>query len=160
MAGQTLEHQVGDLLRQRGETLALAESCTGGLLGHRITNVPGSSEYFLGSVVAYSYEAKERVLHVRHETLYAHGAVSRETVLEMARGVRQVMSSDVGLAVTGIAGPGGGLPGKPVGLAWVAVSSRLGEWSESQQFKGDRQAIKSAAAEAALALLVKSMTER
>ncbi len=151
------EEQIAALLRQRGETLALAESCTGGLLGHRVTNVPGASEYFLGSVVAYSYEAKERVLNVRHETLYTHGAVSQETVLEMARGVRQVMSSDIGMAVTGIAGPGGGLPGKPVGLTWVAVSSRRGEWSEHYQFTGDREANKAAAAEAALALLIKSM---
>lgn len=158
MAEQNLEQQVGELLRQRRETLALAESCTGGLLGHRVTNVPGASEYFLGSVVAYSYEAKERVLNVHHETLYTHGAVSRETVLEMARGVRQVMSSDIGLAVTGIAGPSGGLPGKAVGLTWVAISSRRGEWSEHYQFTGDRESNKSAAAEAALALLIKSMT--
>lgn len=154
---QDLEHQVGELLRQRRETLALAESCTGGLLGHRITNVPGASEYFLGSVVAYSYEAKERVLNVRHETLYTHGAVSRETVLEMARGVRQIMSSDVGVAVTGIAGPGGGLPGKPVGLTWVAVSSRRGEWSERYEFTGNREAIKAAASEAALTLLINKL---
>jgi len=157
MANQTLEQEVGALLRQRRETLALAESCTGGLLGHRVTNVPGASEYFLGSVVAYSYEAKERVLNVHHETLYTHGAVSRETVLEMARGVRQVMSSDIGLAVTGIAGPSGGLPGKPIGLTWVAISSRRGEWSEQYQFTGDREANKAAAAEAALGLLIKSM---
>jgi len=158
MANQTLEQEVGALLRHRRETLALAESCTGGLLGHRVTNVPGASEYFLGSVIAYSYEAKERVLNVHHETLYTHGAVSRETVLEMARGVRQVMSSDIGLAVTGIAGPSGGLPGKPIGLTWVAISSRRGEWSEQYQFTGDREANKAAAAEAALALLIKSMT--
>jgi PncC family amidohydrolase len=151
------EEQIAALLRQRRETLALAESCTGGLLGHRVTNVPGASEYFLGSVVAYSYEAKERVLNVHHETLYTYGAVSRETVLEMARGVRQVMSSDIGLAVTGIAGPSGGLPGKPIGLTWVAISSRRGEWSEQYQFTGDREANKAAAAEAALGLLIKSM---
>jgi len=152
-----LEERVGTWLRQKGETLAIAESCTGGLLGHRLTNVPGASEYFLGSVVAYSYEAKERVLHVRHETLYTHGAVSRETVLEMAQGIRQVLSSDLGVAVTGIAGPGGGLPGKPVGLTWVAVSSRAGEWSERHEFHGDRAEIKAQAAEAALDLLMRAL---
>lgn len=152
-----LEETIGLWLRQHGETLALAESCTGGLLGHRLTNVPGASDYFVGSIVAYSYEAKERLLHVRHETLYRHGAVSQEAVLEMARGVRQALSADVGVAVTGIAGPGGGLPGKPVGLTWVAVSSRHGDWSEQHVFDGDRTEVKAQAAEAALALLLQSM---
>jgi PncC family amidohydrolase len=151
----TLEEQVGQLLRSRGQTVAVGESCTGGLVGHRITGVPGSSEYFLGSLVAYSYEAKERLLGVRHETLYAHGAVSRETVVEMARGARSALGADVGVGVTGIAGPGGGMPGKPVGLVWVAVSTRRGEWSENHQFNGDREANKARAADAALGLVVR-----
>lgn len=150
---EAIETVMGQALRERGWTLALAESCTGGLLGHRITNVPGSSEYLLGGVVAYAYEAKERLLGVEHNTLYKHGAVSRETALEMARGARSAFGSDVGLSVTGIAGPGGGLPEKPVGLTWVAVSMREGEWAESYLFEGDRHANKVQSAESAMALL-------
>ncbi len=150
-----LEVRVGELLRRRGWTLALGESCTGGLLGHRITNVPGSSDYFLGGVVAYAYEAKERLLNVRHETLYRHGAVSRETALEMADGARQAFGADVGVGTTGIAGPGGGLPDKPVGLTWIAVSTRQMEVAESHTFSGERLGIKQRASEAALALLAR-----
>jgi PncC family amidohydrolase len=153
--GEAIEMVFGQALREKGLTLAVAESCTGGLLGHRITDVPGSSEYFLGGVVAYAYEAKERLLGVEHNTLYEHGAVSRETALEMARGARSVFGADVGLSVTGIAGPGGGLPEKPVGLTWVAVSMREGEWAESYLFEGDRPANKAQSAESAMALLHK-----
>lgn len=153
--GESIEMVLGQALRERGLTFAVAESCTGGLLGHRITNVPGSSEYFLGGVVAYAYEAKERLLGVEHNTLYEHGAVSRETALEMARGARSVFGADIGLSVTGIAGPGGGLPEKPVGLTWVAVSMREGEWAESYIFEGDRHANKAHSAEGAMALLHK-----
>jgi PncC family amidohydrolase len=96
-------------------------------VGDRITDVAGSSDYFIGSIVAYSYEAKERLLGVRHDTLYTHGAVSGETALEMARGARHALGADVALAVTGIAGPGGGLPDKPVGTTWVAVSGQDGD---------------------------------
>ena len=152
---EPLEVRVGKALRERGWTLALGESCTGGLLGHRITNVPGSSDYFLGGVVAYAYEAKERLLHVRHETLYRHGAVSGETAREMALGARLALGADIGLAVTGIAGPGGGIPDKPVGLTWIAVSTREGQQAERHVWPGDRQAVKSQAAEAALGLLLR-----
>jgi PncC family amidohydrolase len=153
MPDQTLEARVGELLLQHHLTLAVAESCTGGLVGHRLTNVPGSSAYFLGGVMAYSYEAKERLLGVQHDTLYDHGAVSELTALEMARGVRRALGADVGLAVTGIAGPGGGMPGKPVGLTWIALSARDGERAESHTWEGDRLANKSQSAEAVLALL-------
>ncbi len=149
------EVRIGELLRQRGWTLALAESCTGGLVGHRITNVPGSSEYFRGGIVAYANDAKERLLGVRHQTLIAHGAVSRETALEMARGARLALGAEVGVAITGIAGPGGGSPEKPVGLTWVAVSTKEGEVAEGQTFAGDRLAVKQQASEAALALLAR-----
>jgi PncC family amidohydrolase len=153
----SLEERVGKALRNRGKTLALAESCTGGLVGHRLTNVPGSSEYFLGGIVAYAYEAKERLLAVHHQTLYEHGAVSRETALEMARGARQALGADIGLSVTGIAGPTGGLPGKPVGLTWIALSTRDGESAEEHVWQGDRDENKALSAEAAMEMLLASL---
>src|ERR1044071_7943379 len=106
----SVEIQIGNLLHERGLKLVLAESCTGGLLGSRITDVPGSSEYFLGSVVAYAYETKVALLGVSWDTLNSKGAVSRETVLEMARGIRAAMKADIAVAVSGVAGPGGGMP--------------------------------------------------
>jgi PncC family amidohydrolase len=150
---EKLEVIVGQLLAERKLKLATAESCTGGLLGHRITNVPGSSDYFEGGIVAYSYEAKERLLGVHHDTLYEHGAVSAETALEMARGARKVFGTDIGIAVTGIAGPGGGLPGKPVGLVFIALSARSGERVERFVWDDDREGNKSRSAEAALEIL-------
>ena len=154
---KTIEQQVGERLTKNGLTLAVAESCTGGLLSHRITNSPGSSRYFLGGVIAYAYDAKERLLGVDHLTLYHQGAVSEETALEMARGARQAFRSDIGLSVTGIAGPSGGLPDKPVGLTWVAVSTRSGEWTQDSIWDGDRLENKEASAEAAMALLLKTI---
>lgn len=124
-----MEETVGRLLRERGLTLAVAESCTGGLVGHRITEVPGSSEYFLLGVVTYSNEAKERILGVRPETLRSAGAVSTQTAEEMAAGVRKLSGADLGLATTGIAGPGGGTPEKPVGTVCVALAWEGGAWS-------------------------------
>ena len=153
MTEGALEELLGPLLRQRGLHLAVAESCTGGLIGHRITNVPGSSEYYLGSVTAYAYEAKVRLLGVRWETLEEHGAVSRETVLEMARGVRQVLDAEVGLSVSGIAGPSGCTPEKPVGLVWIGLIAPGLEDAWSYHFKGDRLQIKEQSAEQALRLL-------
>jgi PncC family amidohydrolase len=156
----TLEEQIGHALMHRGWTVALAESCTGGLIGHRLTNVPGSSAYFLGSIVAYAYEAKEHLLGVRHQTLYEHGAVSRETAIEMARGARRSLSADVGLSVTGIAGPGGGLPDKPVGLTWVGLSQRDRDQAERFVWSGDRLANKEQSAEAALILLLRVVSQQ
>jgi len=156
----TLEQRVGEALRARAWTVALAESCTGGLVGHRLTEVPGSSDYFLGGVVAYAYDAKERLLSVRHQTLYDHGAVSRETATEMAHGARVAFGADIGLSVTGIAGPGGGMPDKPVGLTWIAVSTRTGDRAEPYMASGDRSANKISAAEAALQLLLRVVAER
>ena len=152
---EALEVRVGKRLSEAGLTLAVAESCTGGLVGHRITNVAGSSEYFLGGVIAYAYEAKERLLNVRHGTLYEFGAVSEQTAGEMARGARRALGADIGIAVTGIAGPGGGLPDKPVGTTWVAVSSRDGEWAQYHLWDGDRDENKVASVDAALELLLK-----
>jgi len=156
MSGQSetaLEVTVGELLRQRGMTLAVAESCTGGLVGHRITNVPGSSDYYEGSITAYSYEVKELVLGVRHDTLYRYGAVSEQTAREMASGVRRAFRADVGLSVTGIAGPGGGTPEKPVGLVYIALAAPDGEWVEQYVWDGNRRENKERSAEAALDLL-------
>ncbi len=148
-----LEVTIGPLLLKGTMTLATAESCTGGLIGHRLTNVPGSSEYFLGGVVAYSYDAKEHLLGVQHNTLYDHGAVSPETAIEMARGVRRALGADIGLSVTGIAGPGGGLPGKPVGLVYICLSARDLERVERFVWDKDRVGNKWASSEAALQML-------
>lgn len=153
MMEELIEAQVGELLRRHALRLALGESCTGGLLGHRLTNVPGSSDYFLGSVVAYSNSVKERVLGVRPETLRDQGAVSRETALEMARGARSLLGADLGLAVTGIAGPGGALLGKPVGLTWVALASAHQEAAREFTWQGDRLSNKSQSAQAGLEIL-------
>jgi PncC family amidohydrolase len=150
---EKLEVIVGQMLAERKLKLATAESCTGGLVGHRLTNVPGSSEYFEGGIIAYSYEAKERLLGVHHDTLYEHGAVSAETALEMARGARKTLGADIGIAVTGIAGPGGGLPGKPVGLVYIALSARTGERVERFVWDSDREGNKAHSAEVALAML-------
>jgi PncC family amidohydrolase len=148
-----LEVIVGKMLMEKKLTLALAESCTGGLIGDRITNVPGSSGYFVGGIVAYSYEAKEKLLGVHHDTLYDHGAVSVETASEMAHGVRRVLGTDVGISVTGIAGPGGGLPGKPVGLVYISLSARDFERTEKFVWHKDRVGNKIDSADAALAML-------
>jgi len=149
-----LEIQIGKLLHASGQKLATAESCTGGLIGHRLTNIPGSSDYYLGGVVAYAYEAKVALLSVSWDTLHAHGAVSREVVLEMARGVRRALDADLAVSVSGIAGPGGGLPGKPVGTTWFGLSSDEGDWARVYCFPGEREQNKASSAEAALQLVL------
>jgi len=150
----SLEIEIGKLLQERKIKLALAESCTGGLIGNRITDVPGSSEFFWGSVVAYAYEAKVALLGVSWDTLNLRGAVSRETVLEMARGTRRVLTTDIGVSVSGIAGPGGGTDEKPVGTTWIGLVASEGEWARLFHFSGDRAQNKAAAAEAALQFLL------
>lgn len=120
---ETLESAVGKMLRERGLKLATAESCTGGYMAHRITSVAGSSDYFVGSVIAYANEVKMQVLGVKAETLDNHGAVSEQTVIEMAEGAVKVLPADIAISISGIAGPGGGSDTKPVGLAWIAVSN-------------------------------------
>ena len=156
---QKPEAKLGSALNSRGWTLALGESCTGGLIAHRITEIAGSSEYFLGGVVAYSNLIKESLLNVQIKTLEAVGAVSEETAREMARGAREVMRAAVGVSVTGIAGPGGATEGKPVGLTFISVSTPDGEWVERHVFEGDRHANKQASAEAALKLLLQVLSE-
>jgi PncC family amidohydrolase len=149
-----LEEILRDHLRVRRLTLAAAESCTGGLVSDRITNVSGSSEYFPGGVVAYSYEAKANSLGVSWDTLNAHGAVSEETVLEMARGARKLFNADIGISVSGIAGPTGGLPGKPVGTTWFGLATNTGEWARHFIWDGDRIQNKHHSSEAALQFIV------
>jgi PncC family amidohydrolase len=151
---EILEITAGQLLRQRGLRLAVAESCTGGLIGHRLTNIPGSSDYYMGSVTAYAYEVKVRLLGVSWATLEMYGAVSREVAIEMARGVRTSLDADIGLSVTGIAGPGGGTPEKPVGLTWIGFSSSDVEFARQFIWQGDRLQVKEQSAEAALRILV------
>ena len=153
MTNEQLEFTVGRLLRAQGLTLSVAESCTGGLVGHRLTNVPGSSTYFLGGIISYDYGIKERVLGVSHDTLAQHGAVSPQVAQEMAQQARALFRSDVALSITGIAGPGGDIPGKPVGLTYIHLSAEGTEWCEQHVWQGDRQENKDASAEAALDLL-------
>jgi nicotinamide-nucleotide amidase len=141
-ADETMEQVVGCGLRAKGRTLATAESCSGGLIAHRLTEVPGSSAYFRGGVVAYSNDSKRAMLGLRDETLAAFGAVSEEVVREMALGVRQRLGSDLGLAVSGIAGPEGGTPGKPVGTICLALADDAGVCAGRYRFRGDRQQIK------------------
>ena len=155
-----IEAEVGALLRERGLTLATAESCTGGLVAHLITCVPGSSQYYLGGVVAYANEVKEALLGVRHETLLDHGAVSEETALEMARGARERLGADVGIATTGIAGPTGGTPEKPVGVVYVALSAVDAQICRRHVWQGDRLANKEQSAEAVLQLIQDYVQER
>lgn len=118
-----IQELVAEAMRKAGKTLATAESCTGGLIAHKITALAGASDYYRGGVVAYSNEVKECALGVRHATLEAHGAVSEETVREMVEGVRSRLGADYAVATTGIAGPGGGTPAKPVGTVWIGVAS-------------------------------------
>ena len=178
-----LEKAIGELLKARRLTLAVAESCTGGLIGHRLTNVPGSSAYFPGGIIAYSNEIKEKLLGVSHTTLTNFGAVSEETAREMARGACRVLGTDIGVAVTGIAGPGGALPGhgyytkprvalpgvgrlpgigkqtliwvpaKPVGLTWIACAAKNFERAERCVWNGDRITNKEKSAETALRMV-------
>jgi PncC family amidohydrolase len=151
---QKIEVQLGNLLRARGVKLGVAESCTGGLIADRITDVPGSSEYFIGGVVAYAYEAKVALLDVSWDTLHKHGAVSRETVLEMARGVLKALGADLAVSVSGIAGPGGGLPDKPVGTTWIGLSTPDGDWARKFIWEGNRRENKELSANAALQFIM------
>jgi PncC family amidohydrolase len=148
-----LEEEIGRLLKERGLTIAVAESATGGLISNLITNVSGSSDYFRGAVVSYDNEIKARILGVRGETLERYGAVSRQTGEEMAEGVRKLMNADIGLSDTGIAGPTGATPGKPVGLFYIGLSYQKVTRVEEHLFHGDRLENKRNAAEAALRML-------
>ena len=135
----TLQDCIGRMLSEHGKTLSVAESCTGGLISHLITSIPGSSAYYLGSVTSYANSVKEKALCVKTESLMKHGAVSSEVAYEMAEGVRKLTGSDFSVATTGIAGPGGGSEEKPVGLVWIGVSSQMGTETLKIQYNGDRK---------------------
>jgi len=149
--GETLEEVVGNLLSQNKLTLALAESCTGGLVAHRITNVSGSSNYFERGIISYSNESKVEALGVPKELIESFGAVSKEVVEEMAQGVRRLANADIGVSISGIAGPTGGTPTKPVGTVFIGISNeKKGTKSQRFQFKGTREEIKLITSEVAL----------
>lgn len=149
-----LARSVASFLSEKSLTLAVAESCTGGLITHLLTEVPGISASLLMGVVAYSNRAKISQLGVPEETIRKYGAVSREVALAMASGVRKAASSDIGIAVTGIAGPTGESSEKPIGLVYVAISKHDGGHARKFNFEGNRSGIKEKAAEAALNMIV------
>jgi len=150
---ENIEQLIGNELRERGWRLAVAESCRGGLIGHRITNNSGSSTYYLGSITAYAYRAKVRLLGVSWDTLEKYGAVSEETIKEMALGIRRALAADIGLSVSGIAGPTGGTPDKPVGYAWIGLSTPSGIKTLQHNAGGNRIENKKEVAQTALDFL-------
>ena len=154
----SLEQEVGNLLRKKGLTLGVVESATGGLISNLITNVPGSSDYYKGSITAYSNEIKVEVIGVKEDTINQFGAVSYQVAEEMALGGRKILDADVCLADTGIAGPGGATAGKPVGLFYLGLSHQGGTYSRKHTFQGDREQNKRSAAEAALGWLKEYLT--
>ncbi len=139
---KTLDQVATELLLENNLTIATAESCTGGLISETITNIPGVSSIFMGGAVTYSNESKEEYLRVKKETLQSFGAVSRETALEMAEGIRSRLKTDIGVSVTGIAGPGGGTPDKPVGLVYVGLASEKGAITKELRLLGNRKRIR------------------
>jgi nicotinamide-nucleotide amidase len=147
---QEMEEVVGALLKQRRLTISLAESCTGGMIGSRITNIAGSSEYFERGVVVYSNASKTELLGVPQDLIERHGAVSREVGAAMAQGIRTAARTDIGLSVTGIAGPGGGTEEKPVGLVYVALASSGGVKVDEHRFSGNRDQVRVKASQTAL----------
>ncbi|MBX0321667.1 CinA family protein [Halomicroarcula sp. F13] len=161
-----IEERVGDELRDRGETVAVAESCTGGLVGSLLTDVPGSSDYFDRAIVSYSYRAKQELLAVSREALDAHGAVSEPVAREMARAVRDTAGTDWGVATTGVAGPTGGSPETPVGTVYVAVA-HAAPWETNDsdctvthyEFDGSRTEVKTRIARQALTDLLDATQE-
>jgi len=150
---ETLEEVIGSLLKQKGYTLATAESCTGGLLAGRITDVPGSSDYFLEGLITYSNESKCRLLGVPEKLIEEHGAVSEEVATAMAEGARRLAHSTFGIGITGIAGPSGGSAEKPVGLVYLALADEMQSTARKFLFPGDRVFIRTLAVNAALDLL-------
>lgn len=156
----TMEEVVGQLLLAKKQTLALAESCTGGFISHRITRIAGSSEYYFGGAITYANETKVKFLDVKLATLEKYGAVSEQTALEMSQGIRERTGAAVGLAVTGIAGPGGGSAEKPVGTVWFSIAGPLSHQARRWQFHGERERIILGASQAALNWLRLTLLEQ
>ncbi len=154
---KALETIVGKLLSQRGLTISCAESCTGGLLSARLTAVPGSSDYVIGGIVSYCNKIKEQQLGVSHHDLETVGAVSETVARQMAEGVRRQLSTDIGVGITGIAGPGGATEDKPVGLVYIAVAGPRGIVATRNVFAGDRQQVRWQSTEKALAMVVEQL---
>ncbi len=150
----SLEQKIYEILTQRGLSLAAAESCTGGLVASRITDVPGSSAYFIGGAVTYANEAKANLLGVSWDALQQHGAVSEEVVRQMADGARNLFHADIAVSVSGVAGPGGGTELKPVGYTWLGLSTKDGTWARNFTWQGNRLENKRLSADAALQLIL------
>ncbi len=155
-----LKKKLGELLKERELTIAVAESCTGGLLGNLITDVPGSSAYFRGGIIAYQNDVKEKLLDVPTSAVITVGAVSEEVARAMAHGVRKLLESDIGVGITGIAGPGGGTPNKPVGLVYIAVEGPHGAECRRFMWDGDRLENKYRSASAAIELVTTLLEEK
>lgn len=153
----TLEEKLAQQCLAKSLTLALAESCTGGLIAHRLTNVPGISRVFMGGAVSYANSAKTSLVMVPAETIEAEGAVSEEVACAMAEGIRSCLNTDLAIAVTGIAGPGGGTADKPVGTVWLAAVVPGGRKAVRKLFHGDREEIKAQTADAALSLMLEML---
>lgn len=149
-----LEKKIGEILQDRSLTLGLAESCTGGLIASRITDVPGSSAYFMAGLVTYSNKAKTKFLSVPDKIITRHGAVSNIVAERMAKGVRAAAGVDVGLSITGIAGPAGGSPEKPVGTVFIALATKKNVYVRKFLFSGNRREVRRRSAEEALTMLL------
>lgn len=161
MAPLTLEEQLGKLLTRAQQTVCTAESCTGGLIASRLTDVPGSSAYLLGGIVAYANSAKQSLLSVRQGTLMAYGAVSEPTAEEMALGAKERFGTDFALSVTGIAGPGGGTADKPVGLTYIGMAKPDGTVVVQRHvWEGTRKQNKAQSADAALQMLIDELSQQ
>jgi nicotinamide-nucleotide amidase len=154
-----IEKGIGELLRKRGWTLSIAESCTGGLICDRITDIPGCSDYFMGGMVTYSNESKEEHLGVPMDDIKKFGAVSPEVAKKMAQGVRKAFGTTFGLSTTGIAGPGGGTKEKPVGLVFIGLAHGKKTWVEKFNFAGNRRNIKEKATEKAICFFYEKLMQ-
>jgi nicotinamide-nucleotide amidase len=154
-----MEKKATEILLKRKLTIAVAESCTGGLVADSLTNIPGSSSYFICGIVAYANSAKIKLLHVKPQTLKKHGAVSQETAIELARNIKRLAKTSIGLSTTGIAGPGGGTEAKPVGTVFMAIAIGRHAYFKKYLFSGNRLDIKHQAKNASLQLLYECLTQ-
>ena len=148
------EKKIRDFCARQGYTIAVAESCTGGLLSNRLTDVPGSSEYYMGGVVAYNNDVKINILRVPFDIIYTYGAVSGRTALSMAKGVKKLFDTDMGIGITGICGPTGGTTAKPVGLVFIGGVFEDNEVIKEFYFEGDRLQVKASAVEEAINMML------